>query len=268
MFENFDTSGLIELATVYGTRVLGVLVFLFIASRIAKLARNLMSRQGDKGRMDATMAKFAGNGAYWLVIIMSGIACLGIFGIETTSFAAILGAAGLAIGLAFQGSLSNLASGAMLVIFRPFSVGEVVRVAGEVGKVHEIELFTTTLDTPDNRRIIVPNSAVFGGTIENISYHKTRRVDVSVGADYSASIDATRDALLKAAARIPDQTDDPAAVLLELGASSVDWQLRVWVKASEFWAVKAQLTQHVKEEMDAAGIGIPYQTIDVNLSQS
>lgn len=265
MFENFNVAGLVELGVTYGTRVLGVLVFLFIATRVAKFARKMLTRQGDRGRIDPTMARFAGNAGYWLILVMSGIACLGIFGIETTSFAAILGAAGLAIGLAFQGSLSNLASGAMLVIFRPFSVGEVVRVAGEIGKVQEIELFTTTLDTPDNRRIIVPNSAVFGGAIENMSHHETRRVDVSVGTEYSASIDATREVLLKAAARIPNQTDDAAVALLSLGASSVDWQVRVWVQSSEYFSAMDALTQHVKDDLDAAGIGIPYQTFDVNL---
>lgn len=267
MLDSVDPSAVFELGTVYGTRLLGVLVFLFVASRAAKLVRNLMARQGDKGRMDPTIARFAGNSVYWLILIMSGIACLGIFGIETTSFAAVIGAAGLAIGLAFQGSLSNLASGVMLVIFRPFSVGEVVRIAGEVGKVHEVELFTTTLDTPDNRRIIVPNAAVFGGTIENISHHATRRVDVNVGADYGASIDVTREALLKAAARVPDQTDEAAAVLTGLGASSVDWQVRVWIRSAEYFAAMDALTQYVKEELDDAGIGIPYQTIDINLSK-
>ncbi|MFT4705060.1 MAG: small conductance mechanosensitive channel [Bradymonadia bacterium] len=267
MPENFDFGPLIELATMYGVRVIGALVFLFIASKIASYARRHVDNLGESGKLDKTLARFAGNIAYYVVIAAAAIACLGIFGIETTSFAALIGAAGLAIGLAFQGSLSNLAAGVMLIVFRPFNVGDVVNVGGVTGKVDEIELFTTILDTADNRRIIMPNSVIFGGTIENITHHDTRRVDVSVGIDYSASIPETRAAMQKALDTIPNQTAANQVVLTGLGASSVDYQLRVWVPTAEYFSAQEALTVATKEQLDAVNIGIPYQTFDVNITK-
>lgn len=267
MFENMDVASLVQTGVHYGTRVLGALLLLFIATRIGAMVQRRVVKLGSTDRFDETYAKFLGTVAYWGIFVMSGIACLGIFGVETTSFAAVIGAAGLAIGLAFQGSLSNLAAGAMLVIFRPFEVGHVVTAGGETGKVIEIGLFSVAMDTVDNRRIVIPNSGVFGGNITNMSHHTTRRVDVNVGCDYGADLKATRDALLKAAADVPNQTDDAAAVCTGLGASSVDWQVRIWVSSAEYFSAMETLTCAIKDRLDEVEIGIPYQTIDVNISK-
>ena len=165
-------------------------------------------------------------------------------------------------------TLGNVAAGVMLLVFRPYKVGDVVKVNDVTAKVDEIELFTTTFDTFDNRRIIMPNSEIFGNTIENISYHKTRRVDVAVGTAYEADIDTARQTLMAAAMAVEGRIEDPAPVvyLNELGDSSINWTLRVWVNAPDFWAVKDRLTRDVKYALDKAGIGIPFPQRDLNFS--
>ena len=200
---------------------------------------------------------------------MGIITCLGLFGIQTASFAAILAAAGFAVGMALQGTLGNFASGVMLLIFRPFKVGDVVSAAGQTGKVVEIDIFSTVFDTPDNRRIIIPNGSVFGGTIENISHHATRRVDVAVGTDYGADLSKTREVLNKAIAQTNKVLKDPASavVLSDLGDSCINWSVRVWVDANDYWPVKDQLTESVKTALDQADIGIPFPQMDVHLDK-
>jgi len=220
-----------------------------------------------KADVEETLARFLSNMVRYLVLFAGGIAILGTLGIETTSFAAVLAAAGFAIGMALSGMLGNVAAGVMLLFFRPFKVGDVVSAGGVTGKVTEIGLFTTAFDTPDNRRIIVPNGSVFGGTIENVSFHDTRRVAISVGTDYGADIDKTREILLAAAKATPDilQDPEPAIVLTGLGGSSIDWSVRVWVNAGDFWPVTDQLTRDVKVALDNAGIGIPFPQMDVHI---
>lgn len=244
----------------YSTRIIGVLVVLFVAFMIAgSVSRALVGRLNKVG-FDATLTKFIGSMSRWAIIVFAILGCLGIFGIETTSFAAVIGGASLAIGLAFQGSLSNVAAGAMLLLFRPYKVGDVISVGGTAGKVDTIDLFMTTLDTPDNRRIMVPNGQVFGSTIENITYHDKRRIDINVGVDYDASIDETRKVLLGSVKMIDVglSEDEPVAVLTNLGGSSVDWQLRIWAPTADYFAALEQGTRAVKLALDEAGIGIPY----------
>ena len=161
----------------------------------------------------------------------------------------------------------------MLLVFRPFKVGDVINAAGITAKVDEIDLFTTTFDTPDNRRIIVPNSAIAGGIIENISHHEDRRVDVPVGVDYSANLQRTRDALTAAAESQKEFLVDGDGrgyqiVLGDLGDSAVNWTVRFWTKADDYWSVKEQLTAAVKEHLEAANIGIPFPKLDVHVHQS
>lgn len=248
-------------------KIVIILLVLAGASLVAGWVRRAIRRSFERVKGDTTAARFASSAASWLVWVLAGLACISVFGIETTTFAAVLGAAGLAIGLAFQGSLSNLAAGFMLLIFRPFTAGEVINVNGTTAKVDAIDLFSTTLDTPDNRRIIMPNSSVFGSTIENISYHDKRRVDVNVGVDYDADIDQTRAALLAAVGDVQNIHADPApvAVCLELGGSSVDWTVRVWTDAAEFWTVKEHLTIAIKNRLDAAGLNIPFPRMDISM---
>ncbi len=257
----------INLIVHYGAKVIGVFVLFAVAWIISGIAKNLLIRTLTKVKFDETLTKFFGNALKYLVLVVSIISILGIFGVETTSFAAVIGAAGLAIGLAFQGTLSNLAAGVMMLAFRPFKVGDVVNLSGTVGKVIEIDLFMTLLDTPDNRRIIVPNGAVFGSTIENISFHPTRRVDINVGTEYGASLEEARKVLSDTAsaieARLKDQ--DVVVMLLGLGNSSIDWQVRIWVKTEDYWAIKDSATQALKNALDQAGIGIPFPQMDVHL---
>ncbi len=262
-------SSLTELAFKHGVDIVKVLVLLLVAWIVAGWTRRIVQRSLERINFDVTLTRFLASTSRWLVLLLAVLACLGVFGVETTSFAAVIGAAGIAIGLAFQGTLSNFAAGVMLLIFRPFKVGDSVTTAGQTGKINSIELFTTSLDTFDNRRFIIPNSSIFGAVIENISHHTKRRADVDVGVDYAADIDRTRDVLTQAAANVPGGLDDPApvVVLLGLGASSVDWSVRVWANASEFLDVKQATVRAVKLALDEAGIGIPYPQMDVHLDQ-
>jgi small conductance mechanosensitive channel len=264
-----DPQRLSELLVTYGSRAVGVLILLFVAWVVAGAVGRMVARGVGRAKVDETLTKFLAKFAKWLILLLAVLGCLGVFDVQTTSFAAVIGAAGLAIGLAFQGTLSNFSAGTMLPIFRPFKVGDVINVGGQLGKVDEIELFTTTLDTPDNRRIILPNSSIFGSTIENLTHHPIRRVDVAVGVSYSADIDETREVLTKAARSVSGGLADPepAVVLLELGGSSVDWTVRVWANTPEFWDVKQATTGAVKRALDEAGIEIPFPQMDVHLDQ-
>ncbi len=269
-----DSGELASLALAYAVdlapKIGGAVLFLLGAWVLAGWTRRVVRRALERTRFDQTLTLFFSSMARWAVLLMAIVSCLAIFGIQTTSFAAVLGAAGLAIGLAFQGALSNIASGVMLLVFRPFEVGDVVSAGGITGKVAEIQLFTTVFDTPDNRRIIMPNSLIFGATIENVTHHHTRRVDVAVGCDYGADIDRTRAVLEAAVAKVDGVLEEPGpqVLLSELGASSVDWIVRVWTSTDEYWAVKEALTRSVKYELEGAGIGIPFPQMDVHVDGS
>ncbi len=263
-------NSLSESVVTYGGKVVVALVVLcagwIFAGWLGSVARKALTR----AEIDETLAKFLSRLVRWAVLLLVVLACLSVFGVETTSFAAVIGSMGLALGLAFQGTLGNFAAGIMLLMFRPFNAGDVITVAGQTGKVNEIELFTTTLDTFDNRRWIVPNGEVFGAPIENITYHPTRRVDVAVGVSYAADIDQTREVLSKAAQGVPGALDDPApaVILVDLGDSAVNWSVRVWAKTEEFVAVKQAATRAVKLALDEVGIEIPFPQLDVHMTKT
>lgn len=261
---------LAQMAADYGGKVVVALVVLFVGWLVAGWVGGAARKALAKARIDETLSKFLAKTARWAVLLLVILACLSVFGVETTSFAAVLGSAGIAIGLAFQGTLGNFASGIMLLMFRPFQVGDVVTVDGITGKVDEIELFTTTIDTFDNRRFIIPNGKVFGATIENITYHDIRRADVAVGVDYTADIDHTREILTQAAHDVPGalKAPEPAVILLDLGESCVNWSVRVWAKTVEFGTVKQAATRAVKLALDQANIEIPFPQMDVHVSNS
>lgn len=252
----------LALALSYGTRILGVIVILFIAFVVAGWAKSALVKRLTKVGFDVTLTKFLGSLVRWAIVLFAILGCLGLFGIETTSFAAVIGGASLAIGLAFQGSLANVAAGAMLLIFRPYKVGDVINVAGVTGVVDGIDLFTTFIDTFDNRRVIVPNGKVFGDTIENVTHHPVRRADITVGVGYDADIEKTRAVLLRAAQAVEGQAEGegrkPVVALTGLGGSSVDWAVRVWAPTSDWGAVRERTIQSVKEALDEAQIDIPY----------
>ncbi len=258
-----------HLVATWGVRIAGALVALFIGWVVAGWARRSVQRTLEKRNFDLTLGRFFANMVRYLILVGVVLGVLGVFGIETSSFAALIAAGGLAIGLAFQGTLSNFAAGVMLLVFRPFKVGDVVSAGGVTGKVVEIELFTCEFATPDNRRIIVPNSAIFGSTIENVTHHPTRRVDVSVGCDYGADIDQTRSVLESSVTEVPGVLSDPAPQIFldSLGASSVDWQVRVWCKTEDYWDVRQAATRAVKVALDKAAIGIPFPQMDVHLDK-
>ncbi len=241
-----------------------LLIVVFIA---AGWAKRIVKRGLERTKVDVTLTKFFSNIARYIVLVVGIIAVLGRVGIETASFAAVLAAAGFAIGMAFQGTLSNFSAGIMLLFFRPFKVGDLVHVGGVTGVVDEIELFTTHLNTPDNRRIILPNGSIFGNTIENMTYHDLRRVDVAVGTDYSADLDKTRQVIEAACATVAGRVESEGveAYLVSLGDSAIDWEARVWCDSAEYLAIKDDLTKAVKNGLDAAGIGIPFPQRDIHI---
>ena len=269
-FADIQTNEVFFLIGHYGGRILLLFLFLFFAWIISSWVARILRTSLNRMHFDETLTKFAAKLVRWGLMLLVGLGVLGKFGIQTTSFAAVIGAAGLAIGLALQGTLANFAAGAMLLAFRPYKVGDVIKTQSQTGKVDEIALFTTHVDTFDNRRIIIPNKEVFGSVIENLSFHTQRRVEVDVGVSYDADIDQVRNLLLKAVGEVSDVLKDPepAVILSDLGDSSVNWSIRVWVNASNFLIVKQALIRAVKLELDRANIDIPYPYMNVNLQQS
>lgn len=263
------TDVIIELLSTHAPRIVGVLVALLAAWIASGMLRRGVRAALEKARFDATLTRFFSNLSRWALLVAAVVGCLGVFGVDTTSFAALIGAAGLAVGLAFQGTLSNFAAGVMLLIFRPFKVHDVIQVSGTTGAVVEIELFTTELVTADNVKIIMPNSSIFGSEIKNFTHNPHRRVDVSVGTDYGADLDQTRATLEKALADVPGALSEPApeVFLKGLGGSSVDWQLRVFCEPSKYWDVWQATIRAGKYALDGAGIGIPFPQVDVHLDE-
>ncbi|MCA9705966.1 MAG: mechanosensitive ion channel family protein [Myxococcales bacterium] len=251
----------------YGVRIVGVLFALWLSFRVARWAQERVVASLKKRSFDQALTLFFGSLVRWLLIVAAVLACLSVFGIETTSFAAILGAASLAVGLAFQGTLSNFSAGVMLLTFRPFKIGDLVKVDGNLGKVAEIGLFTTALDTLDNRRIILPNGTVISGTIENISHNRVIRVDIDVGVAYHEDLDRVREVLEAAAAGVPGRDEEAGheVILLKLSESSIDWQVRVWCDPLVYWKVWDATVLATKKALDAAKISIPFPQVDVHM---
>lgn len=266
-FDYTDTNQWQDLAFTYLPPVITVIVILVVAVFASAIIGRLVRRALERMKVEATLAIFISRTARWAILLLAFILCMSQFGIDTTSIAALVAGIGFAIALGFQGTLGSLAAGVLLMVFRPYKVGDTVKLDGELAKVAEIELFTTLLDTFDNRRIILPNGSVFGNKIENITFHPTRRVDVNVGVSYDADLDQTREVLKQAALEVEGRLDEPefAVMLLDLGDSSVNWVVRVWTKGEDFWAVKDALTRLVKIKLDEAGLEIPFPQMDVHM---
>jgi len=260
---------LLPIVTTYGLRVLGACVILIVGRIASRVTETILRRLLDRAKVDPTVGVFVGNLARYSVLAFALIAALAQFGIQTTSFIAVLGAAGLAVGLALQGSLSNFAAGVLILLFRPFSLEDVITAGGATGTVKHIGIFTTTLHSPDNQKIVVPNSAVTGGTIVNISANPTRRVDLKAGIGYGDDIAKAKEVLEKILAGHPKVLADPAPVVrvVELGDSSVNFVVRPWVNTPDYWDVYFDVTRAIKEEFDRAGISIPFPQRDVHLHQ-
>lgn len=271
-----DFSGLTDYATQHlGPALIYAalgLAIVFLGYLLAQYLSKVISRPICR-RVDETLGKFVGKLIFYCVLGSITAAVLSKLGAPLGGLAAMLAATGFAVGLAFQGTLSNFAAGVLMLVFRPFKVGDVITAGGVTGKVNEIDLFNTTIDTADNRRIIVSNGAISSGTIENVSFHPHRRIEVVVGVDYNADLSETRSALQKAADALKPQTitgegRGTAVILAGLGDSAVEWKVRVWVAVSDYWPAQECLLGEVKQNLDSAGISIPFPQMDVHFDQT
>ena len=256
----------VELATTYGIRVALALVILLVGRIAVRVLSRIMERALVRRNMDLTISHFLSSLVYGAGLAFVVIAALAQLGIQTASFVAIIGAAGLAVGLALQGSLSNFAAGVLMITLRPCKVGDFIEAAGVMGVVDVISLFTTTIKTVDNKTVIVPNSDILNANIINYTHEPYRRIDMLIGVSYSADTQKTkqvfRDAIAAEERVLKDQKVDVA--LRELGASSVNYIVRVWVKTEDYWAVHDDLLESIKNRLDANGIGIPFPQMDVH----
>lgn len=269
-FENISAQEMVALALPYITNFIFAIVIFFIGKFIISKAVNIAKKIMTKTKIDDALVGFAGNILYALGMAFVVIAALSKLGVETTSLAAVIAAAGLAIGLALQGSLSNFASGVLIILFRPFTVGHYIEAAGVAGTVEEISIFTTQLKTPDNKVVIVPNGQITGGSITNYSKKPTRRVDMVVGVGYDDNLAQVKEVLEKIIASEDRILKDPAPVIAvsELADSSVNLVVRPWVNSADYWPVKFDLTEKVKTTFDEEGISIPYPQRDLHIIKS
>jgi small conductance mechanosensitive channel len=258
-----------ELATNWGLKILGAIVVLIVGRIIAGWLRRIARKGLQRAEVDATLVPFITKLLYYLVLAFVVIAVLGVFGVQTASLVAVLGAAGLAVGLALQGTLSNFAAGVMLLFFRPFRVGDYVDTGGTAGSVEEIGVFATTLKSPDNVKIVVPNSKVYGEIIKNFNGFDTRRIDLVVGISYDDDIGTAIETIRSIVAADERVLAEPEATIAvsNLGDSSVDLVVRPWCAGSDYWNLRFDLTRRFKEGLEAAGCSIPYPQTDVHLHQ-
>ncbi len=259
---------IVEFGTTYGLNIIFAIIILIIGMMIAGWAKRLVLRLCSNSKtIDDTLGAFFSSLVRYVVIIFTILAVLDRFGVETASLIAILGAASLAIGLALQGTLSNVAAGVMLLIFRPFKVGEFIDAAGHAGSIKHLGLFVTEMATGDNVKIIIPNSQVWGSSIKNFSAHENRRVDLVIGIGYDDDIDKA----ITEIGNVLDSDDrvlkSPEAAIFvgELGDSAVNIVVRVWTANGNYWPLKAALTKNIKHQFDDKGISFPYPQQDVHI---
>jgi len=260
-------SSLQTFAAFYGLKIIAAIVIFVVGRWVARALRNVAKKMMAKGDVDETLISFVGNLTYITLLAFVIIAALNQLGIQTTSFIAVIGAAGLAIGLALQGSLANFAAGVLMIIFRPFQAGDYIEGAGVAGVVEEIQIFATQLKTPDNKKIIVPNAKMMGDNITNYSAKDTRRVDMVIGVGYGDDLKKVREVLEDILAKDDRILEDPAPTIgvLELGDNSVNFAVRPWVKTEDYWGAYFDVTETVKRRFDEEGISIPYPQRDVHL---
>jgi small conductance mechanosensitive channel len=257
------------LVTQWGLRVVGAIAVLVVGRMVAGWARKAVRKGLQRSKVDDTLVPFISSLVYYLLLVVVGLMVLDRFGVQTASLVAVLGAAGLAVGLALQGTLSNFSAGVMLLIFRPFKVGDYVDVGGTTGSVVEIGIFTTILKSPDNVKIVVPNSQIYAQTIKNFNGFETRRVDMVMGIGYDDDIQLALDTIRRVVTADPRVHGEPEVQIAvsNLGDSSVDIVVRPWCAASDYWGLKFDLTRVLKEELEGAGCSIPYPQRDVHLFQ-
>jgi small conductance mechanosensitive channel len=249
---------------------IGIAIAIFIVGKfIARLVANLVKKGMIKAGTDPLLVGFISNITYGILLVAVVLAAIDSLGVNVTSLMAIVGAAGLAIGLAMKDSLANFAAGVMIIIFRPFKIGDYINAGGAAGSVDEIGLFATIMHTPDNQRIIVPNSAIINGNITNVSALPTRRVDLVFGISYDDNIGQARDIMMAVIAADERILKDPEPVIVvgELGDSSININVRPWVNAADYWAVRGDLLEIIKVKFDEAGVSIPYPQQDVYMHE-
>jgi small conductance mechanosensitive channel len=256
-----------ELISVFGLRVVAAVAIFIVGRWVAKLLRNVTKKLMTKSSVDPMLVNFVGHLTYVLLLTFVILAALGKLGVQTTSFIAVVGAAGLAIGLALQGSLANFAAGVLMIIFKPFKVGDYIEGAGVTGTVEEIQIFTTQLKSPDNKTIIIPNAKLTADNITNFSANPVRRVDFVFGVGYTDDIDRVKKVIsdvLNEDNRI--LSDPPVTVgVLELADSSVNFAVRPWVNSSDYWGVFFDINEKMKKRFDAEGISIPFPQRDMHV---
>ncbi len=257
-------------AVSYGLNVIGAIAILIFGKILAGWVKSISEKIFEKSKIDKTVSKFLGNIIYGLAITFVVIMALSKLGVETSSVIAVLGAAGLAVGFALQNSLSNFAAGVMLLVFRPFRVGDYIEAGGSAGSVEEIHIFTTKLKTPDNKVIFVPNSKIAGDNITNYSLEENRRVDMSFGIGYSDDIDKAKKIIYKILSEDERvlKNPEPQIVVSELADSSVNFSVRPWVHKSDYWGVYFDTIEKVKKAFDEEGVSIPFPQTDVHLFQA
>jgi small conductance mechanosensitive channel len=256
-----------EFGTLYGIKIIGSILIFIIGKWISKVIVRFTQRLMLKAKVDETLTKFLANLMNVLLLIVVVLAALNSLGVNTTSLVAILGAAGLAIGLALQGTLSNFGAGVLLIIFKPFMVGDFIDAGGAMGVVEEINIFNTKFKTPDNKVIIVPNASIIGGNITNFSAKDTRRVDLTFGAGYGDDLRRVKEELMNIITEEKRVLNDPEpfVAVSELADSSVNFLVRIWVSSSDYWAVYFDMIEKVKLRFDEKDISIPFPQQDVHL---
>ena len=260
-------SKLQEWVVLYGVNVVGAIVILIIGRWAAMVIRALVRKVLQRNRVDGTLISFAASLTYAAVMAFVVIAALAKLGIQTTSFIAVLGAAGLAVGLALQGSLTNFAAGVLMIIFKPFKVGDFIEGGGGTGVVEEIGIFATALKSPDNKKIIVPNGKLTGDTIVNYTANDTRQIEIVTRVSYGDDLDKVRKVLEQILAEDGRvlKAPAPAIVVLGLGESGINLAVRPWVKTSEYWVVFFDMQERIKKSFDLERITIPFHQEDIHL---
>ena len=253
----------------YGLKVIMAIVILLIGRIVAGSVRGGMKKVMASRGVDPSLTGFVASLVYFAIMAFTVIAVIGQFGVQTASFVAILGAAGFAIGMALQGTLANFASGVMILLFRPFTTGDFIEAAGVTGSVKDIQIFSTTISTPDNKKIIVPNGQLYGGVITNFNGYDTRRVDMKMGIGYGSDIDKAMEIINGLLARDSRVLKDPApkVAVAELADSSVNIVVRPWANAADYWGVFFDFHKDCKEAFDAAGIEIPFPQTVVHMNK-
>ena len=256
-----------EIVISYGPNIIFAILIVVIGRYVAIGLRNLLTKIMEKKKVDAMLISFISSLTYIVIMAFVIVAALDKIGIQTTSFIAILGAAGLAVGLALQGSLANFASGVLMLIFKPFKCGDFIEAAGVTGVVEAIPIFTTEMKTPDNKKIIVPNAKIMEGNIINYSAKEIRRVDMVVGVSYNDDLDKVKRVLEDILSSDERILDDPAYTIgvSELADSSINFVVRPWVKSADYWNVLFDTNKTIKQRFDAEGISIPFPQQDVHL---